>query len=113
MWLTGTPCAKRLSSRKVLGWLRPKQPILGVDIVGEVESVGEGVTRYEAGDEVYANLLDHGYGGFAGYAAVPSGVVAPKPANLSHEQAVAVPMAGVTALQDFDTMGTSTRQTWS
>jgi NADPH:quinone reductase-like Zn-dependent oxidoreductase len=91
--------AKPLFSRMALGWLKPKHPILGVDIAGEVESVGHGVTRYEPGDEVYANLLDHGYGGFAEYVAVPLGVVAPKPANVSYEQAAAVPMAGVTALQ--------------
>ena len=64
-----------------------------------VEAVGGEVTRFKAGDEVYANLLDHGYGGFAEYVAVPVEVVSPKPANLSFEEAAAVPMAAVTALQ--------------
>jgi NADPH:quinone reductase-like Zn-dependent oxidoreductase len=64
-----------------------------------VEAVGDGVARFEAGDEVYANLLDHGYGGFAEYASVPVDVMASKPANLSFEEAAAVPMAAVTALQ--------------
>jgi NADPH:quinone reductase-like Zn-dependent oxidoreductase len=82
-----------------LGLLRPKHKILGVDIAGQVEAVGSGVTRFKPGDEVYANLLDHGYGGFAEYAAVPVTVAAPKPANLSFEEAAAVPMAAVTALQ--------------
>ncbi len=91
--------AKPSFSRAALGWLRPKHPILGVDVAGRVESVGSGVTRYEPGDEVYANLLDHGYGGFAEYVAVPLEVMAPKPGNLSFEEAAAVPMAGVTALQ--------------
>jgi NADPH:quinone reductase-like Zn-dependent oxidoreductase len=90
---------KPLFSRATLGLLRPKHQILGVDIAGKVEAVGSGVTRFQAGDEVYANLLDHGYGGFAEYAAVPVGVVSPKPANLSFEEAAAVPMAAVTALQ--------------
>ena len=90
---------KPLFSRATLGLLRPKHQILGVDIAGQVEAVGSGVTRFQAGDEVYANLLDHGYGGFAEYAAVPVGVVSPKPANLSFEEAAAVPMAAVTALQ--------------
>jgi NADPH:quinone reductase-like Zn-dependent oxidoreductase len=91
--------AKPAFSRITLGLFRPKHPILGVDVAGEVESVGDGVTGYAIGDPVYANLLDHGYGGFAEYVAVPLGVMAPKPASLSYEQAAAVPMAGVTALQ--------------
>ena len=90
---------KPLFSRATLGLLRPKQQILGVDIAGRVEAVGSGVTRFQPGDEVYANLLDHGYGGFAEYVAVPVDVVALKPANLSFEEAAAVPMAAVTALQ--------------
>jgi NADPH:quinone reductase-like Zn-dependent oxidoreductase len=91
--------AEPFFSRKALGWLRPKHPILGVDIAGFVASVGSGVSRYQPGDEVYANLLDHGYGGFAEYVAVPLDVMAPKPGSLSFEEAAAVPMAAVTALQ--------------
>jgi NADPH:quinone reductase-like Zn-dependent oxidoreductase len=64
-----------------------------------VEGVGSGVTRFNPGNEVYANLLDHRYGGFAEYVSVPADVVFLKPANLSFEEAAAVPMAGVTALQ--------------
>ena len=86
-------------ARATLGLLRPKYTILGVDIAGQVEAVGSGVTRFTPGDEVYANLLDHGFGGFAEYVAVPVDVLALKPANLSFEEAAAVPMAGVTALQ--------------
>ncbi len=90
---------KPLFSRATLGLARPKQPILGGDIAGRVEAVGSGVTRFKTGDEVYANLLDKGNGGFAEYAAVPSSVMAVKPANLSFEEAAAVPMAAITALQ--------------
>jgi NADPH:quinone reductase-like Zn-dependent oxidoreductase len=90
---------KPLFSRATLGLLRPKQRILGVDIAGEVEAVGTGASRFRPDDAVYANLLDHGYGGFAEYVSVPEGVVALKPANLSFEEAAAVPMAAVTALQ--------------
>ncbi len=86
-------------ARATLGLLRPKNTILGVDIAGQVEAVGSGVTRLKPGDDVYANLLDRGYGGFAEYAVVPVDVLALKPANLSLEEAAAVPMAGVTALQ--------------
>jgi NADPH:quinone reductase-like Zn-dependent oxidoreductase len=56
---------KPLFSRATLGLLRPKHQILGVDVAGQVEAVGSGVTGFKPGDEVYANLLDHGYGGFA------------------------------------------------
>jgi NADPH:quinone reductase-like Zn-dependent oxidoreductase len=90
---------KPLFSRATLGVLRPKHQLLGVDIAGQVEAVGSGVTWFQPGDEVYANLLDHGYGGFAEYVSVPVEVMALKPASLSFEEAAAVPMAAVTALQ--------------
>jgi NADPH:quinone reductase-like Zn-dependent oxidoreductase len=90
---------KPLFSRATLGLLRPKHQILGGDVAGRVEAVGGGVTRFKPGDEVYANLLDHGYGGFAEYVAVPVSVMSLKPAQLSFEEAAAVPMAATTALQ--------------
>jgi NADPH:quinone reductase-like Zn-dependent oxidoreductase len=90
---------KPLFSRATLGLLRPKHKILGVDVAGQVEAVGGGVTRFQPGDEVYANLLDHGYGGFAEYVSVPVNMMSLKPANLSFEEAAAVPMAATTALQ--------------
>jgi NADPH:quinone reductase-like Zn-dependent oxidoreductase len=90
---------KPLFSRATLGLLRPKHKILGVDVAGQVEAVGGGVTGFTAGDQVYANLLDHGYGCFAESVSVPVDVMALKPATLSFEEAAAVPMAAVTALQ--------------
>jgi NADPH:quinone reductase-like Zn-dependent oxidoreductase len=96
---------KPLFSRATLGLLRPKHKILGVDIAGQVETAGGGVTGYKAGDEVYANLLDHGYGGFAEYVSVPVDVMWLKPAKLSFEEAAAVPMAAVTALQGLGRHG--------
>jgi NADPH:quinone reductase-like Zn-dependent oxidoreductase len=86
-------------SRATLGLLRPKHTILGVDIAGQVEGVGSAVKRFKLGDAVYGNLLDHGFGGFAEYVTVPTDVLALKPTNLSFEEAAAMPMAGVTALQ--------------
>ena len=91
--------AKPFFSRATLGLLRPIHRIPGVDIAGRVEAVGSDVTQFTPGDEVYANLLDHGSGGFAEYVSVPVEVMSFKPANLSFEEAAAVPMAGVTALQ--------------
>jgi NADPH:quinone reductase-like Zn-dependent oxidoreductase len=96
---------KPLFSRATLGLLRPKHQILGVDIAGQVEAAGGKVTRFKAGDEVYANLLDHGYGGFAEYASVPVAVASLKPVKLSFEEAAAVPMAATTALQGLGRHG--------
>jgi NADPH:quinone reductase-like Zn-dependent oxidoreductase len=90
---------KPLFSRATLGLLRPKHQILGGDIAGQVEAVGSGVTRFKPGDEIYAGLLDHGYGGFAEFVSVPVDVMSLKPASLSFEEAAAVPTAAVTALQ--------------
>jgi NADPH:quinone reductase-like Zn-dependent oxidoreductase len=74
----------------------PKDGGLGSDVAGQVEAVGKDVTRFRPGDEVYADVLA---GGFAEYARVPEALVELKPANLSFEQAAAVPLAALTALQ--------------
>ncbi len=90
---------KPLFARATLGVLRPKHPILGADIAGRVEAVGDGVAHFKSGDEVFASLIDHGCGGFAEYVSVPVAAMALKPANLSFEEAAAVPIAAATALQ--------------
>jgi NADPH:quinone reductase-like Zn-dependent oxidoreductase len=78
-----------------LGLLHPKLSILGCDMAGEVEAVGTSVTRFRPGDDAFALLRQ---GGFAEYVCVREDLLAPKPENLSYEQAAAVPMAAVTAL---------------
>ncbi|TDD62463.1 NAD(P)-dependent alcohol dehydrogenase [Actinomadura rubrisoli] len=78
-----------------LGLRRPKPPVLGADVAGQVEQVGEGVTRFRPGDEVFALLTG---GGFAEYVCAREDDLAPKPPSLSFEQAAAVPLAAVTAL---------------
>lgn len=90
---------KPMFARITLGLFRPRNPILGGDIAGRVEAVGSGATTFKPGDEVHASLLDHGCGGFAEYVSVPVGVMALKPTNVSFEEAAAVPIAAVTALQ--------------
>lgn len=77
------------------GLRKPKISILGADIAGEVEAVGKDVTEFRPGDEVFAMPKQ---GGFAKYACVRESELAPKPKNLSFEQAAAVPMAAGTAL---------------
>ncbi|GAB3405740.1 NAD(P)-dependent alcohol dehydrogenase [Flindersiella endophytica] len=87
-----------LLARLMMGSLsKPKQPIRGRDFAGTVVEAGAGVTRLRPGDEVYGDSF-HANGAFAEYVCVPESMVAPKPANLSFEQAAAVPLAANTAL---------------
>ena len=85
--------------RLVGGLFKPRNPRLGADIAGQVEAVGSDVTQFRPGDEIYGDLAASGNGAFAEYIAVPEQALALKPANLIFEQAAAVPMAAVTALQ--------------
>jgi NADPH:quinone reductase-like Zn-dependent oxidoreductase len=92
--MRGEPYVARLMPGG-LGLRRPKLSILGCDVAGQVEAVGRNVTRFRPGDDAYA-LLEQG--GFAEFVSVREALLAPKPANLSYEEAAAVPMAAVTAL---------------
>ncbi len=83
-------------ARPSMGLRRPKWSLPGSDLAGQVEAVGKDVTRFRPADEVFANVES---GGFSEYATVPESVLARKPANLSFEQAAAVPLAALTALQ--------------
>ncbi|NTU75408.1 MAG: NAD(P)-dependent alcohol dehydrogenase [Anaerolineaceae bacterium] len=78
------------------GLLKPKNPRLGADVAGRVEAVGRNVTQFAPGDEVFGDI---GHGSFSEYACAPESKLALKPANLSFEEAAAVPMAALTALQ--------------
>ncbi len=81
------------------GLLKPKKTILGADIAGTVDSVGSKVQRLKPGDEVFGNLFSSGLGGFAEYACGREETLALKPTALPFEEAAAVPVAAVTALQ--------------
>jgi NADPH:quinone reductase-like Zn-dependent oxidoreductase len=78
------------------GLLKPKDSRLGADIAGQVETVGRNVKQFQPGDEVFGDI---GHGGFAEYVCAPESRIVLKPANLSFEEAAAVPMAALTALQ--------------
>jgi NADPH:quinone reductase-like Zn-dependent oxidoreductase len=93
--LRGDPFLFRFMS----GLLKPKNTILGADIAGRVESVGRNVTQFLPGDAVFGDLSGCGLGGFAEYVSVPEHAVITKPASMTFEEAAAVPMAAVTALQ--------------
>lgn len=92
--MRGEPYVARAMT-KDLGLRAPSVGVLGCDMAGEVEAVGADVTGFGPGDGVFA-LLTHG--SFGEYVAVPERLLARKPANLSYEQAAAVPMAATTAL---------------
>ncbi|TMF91642.1 MAG: NAD(P)-dependent alcohol dehydrogenase [Chloroflexi bacterium] len=85
-------------ARPVYGLGKPKNRVRGTDVAGQVEAIGGAVTRFRPGDEVFGSSRQLG-GAFAEYAAVSEDALAPKPTNLTFEQAAAVPMAGYVALQ--------------
>ena len=87
------------------GLLRPKVAIPGVDIAGRIEAAGSNVKQFRPGDEVFGDISACGNGGFAEYVSVPENALALKPATLSFEEAAAVPMAAVTALQGLRDQG--------
>jgi len=94
--------------RAVYGLTRPRSGIRGSDVAGVVEAVGDAVTGFAPGDEVFG-WCD---GSFAEYAAATEATLAAKPSNLTFEQAAAVPMAGITALQALrDQAGLQATQT--
>jgi NADPH:quinone reductase-like Zn-dependent oxidoreductase len=93
--LRGTPFPFRL----VVGLRTPKFKIIGNDIAGVVEAVGRSVIKFRPGDEVFGELSRCGFGAYAEFAAAPEKALALKPANLSFEEAAAIPTAGCTALQ--------------
>jgi len=104
--VTGRPYVLRLMGA---GLLKPKNPVPGTDVAGEVESVGKDVTRFRPGDEVFGEthrgLQWRNGGAFAEYASVPQDVLALKPVGLTFEQAAAVPTSGFIALHNLQSGG--------
>ena len=91
--------SKGLLSRLLSGWFKPKHKILGADISGVVEAVGENVTAFKPGDEVFGDIAGAGFGGFAEYVSVPEKLLAKKSTAMSFEQSAALPQAGLLMLQ--------------
>ncbi len=91
--------------RLMFGLLKPKIKILGSDVAGQVEAVGRNVTQFQPGDAVFGDLSGGSFGAFAEYVAVPEDALALKPANVSFEEAAAVPSAALTALQGLRDKG--------
>lgn len=85
--------------RLAFGLFRPKLRVLGSDVAGIVEAVGDSVSKFKAGDAVFGDISSYGFGAFAEYVCAPETAFALKPVSLSFEDAAAVPAAGMTALQ--------------
>ena len=90
--MTGLPYLLRVVG---FGFRAPKVRVRGMDVAGTVETVGSNVTKFQAGDDVFGTCE----GSFAEYASTPQDTLAPKPANLTFEQAAAVPTSAIAALQ--------------
>jgi len=91
--------------RIMMGLRKPKITRLGVDVAGQVESVGRNVTQLKPGDEVFGSCR----GAFAEYACAPESALVAKPKNVAFEQAASVPVAAYTALQGLRANGRFSR----
>ncbi len=94
------PAAVWIPARLALGITKPRQPIFGSELAGVVEAVGKDVTRFKVGDQVFASTLTENFGGYAEYKCLPEkAMMAIKPANITFEEAAALPIGATTALR--------------
>jgi len=94
------PPEQWLFARLYLGVFKPRRPVLGMELAGDVEAVGAKVTRLKPGDPVFASTFDAGWGGYAEYKCFPEyGTLAPKPTNLDYGESAASVGGGGTALR--------------
>lgn len=99
--LRGAPFVNRLLN----GLQRPKLRVLGCDVAGVVEAVGEKVDAFQPGDEVFGDLCASGFGAFAEFVCAPEAAIAHIPQGIEFEQAAAIPQAGMLAVQGLIDLG--------
>jgi NADPH:quinone reductase-like Zn-dependent oxidoreductase len=97
--LIGKPLYARIG-----GFLKPRRHILGSDVAGRVETAGKNIRRFQAGDEVFGDIMGS-MGGFAEYVCAPENALALKPAGMTFEEVAAIPQAAVIALQGIRDKG--------
>jgi NADPH:quinone reductase-like Zn-dependent oxidoreductase len=104
------PLRLKLPMGAVLGFRGPRNPILGLVLAGEVESIGRGVTQFKPGNQVYA-FTAFRFGAYAEYKCLPeTAILALKPSNVTHEEAAAIPYGGLLALHFLRQAGIESRK---
>ena len=104
-WDYAMVCGKPFLVRMIGGLLKPRTRIVGGDIAGTIEAIGTDVRSFRAGDEVYGDLCEQGFGAFAEYGCAPASCLVQKPAGMTFEQAAAIPQAGMLASQGLIDVG--------
>lgn len=94
------PRGQWLFARLYLGVLKPRRPILGMELAGEIEATGSAVTRFQVGDAIFASTFEANFGGYAEYKCMKEdGLLAIKPANLTFMEAAVAVGGGMSALR--------------
>lgn len=94
------PSSQWIFARLYLGLINPRRPVLGMELSGVVEAIGNKVSRFKVGDEVFASTLNSNFGAYAEYKCLPeTGAIAIKPANISFFEAATLPIGAGTALR--------------
>jgi len=94
------PRGQWLFARLYLGVLKPRRPILGMELAGEIEAIGSAVTRFQVGDAVFASTFEANFGGYVEYKCMKEdGLLAIKPANLTFAEAAVAVGGGISALR--------------